>query len=121
MEMIIMTDREEFEQFITAKDYNISRWENGKYTNFTTAKSWESWEARGVLATAETKKLEAYADNLEKENKRHIVFNMEQKSEIAELTAKLDKAREAMGSVCYYRGEIDTLRETLEELKELDE
>ena len=86
-----MTDREEFEKF----------WESHRlYPDWNTT-VWKAWQARGELDAVKIKELEAklaIQQTMPMKYKR-MEFNAQLQKENEELTAKLDKAREALGKI----------------------
>ena len=105
-----MTDREEFEKF----------WESHRlYPDWNTT-VWKAWQARGELDAVKIKELEAklaIQQTMPMKYKR-MEFNAQLQKENEELTAKLDKAREAL-IVANGRFGFDCPIEVIKALEEL--
>ena len=107
-----MTDREEF-----GKWWRETKGTDIPYTglaSFTEDVMFSAWQARGELDAVRIKELESFNKHLGLLNKENLTFICKQKTEIAELTVKLDKARD--GDCCTEGCIKCDAREVLKEL-----
>ena len=109
-----MTDREEFEKWWGVKPEERSL--NMSLADNLTMYDWQAWQARGELDAVRIKELEEKLNDTKNYHIEWCGANVK----IAELTAKLDKAREAFGEIVlgkvFDQDNKDFCQTTLEEL-----
>ena len=87
-----MTDREEFEKWAKHHDVNTMRMTiSNAYMSNGAYLAWASWQARGELDAVHIKELEG---QLDESNKQYKERRNELVNKVAELTAKLDAAKD---------------------------
>ena len=92
-----MTDREEFEKWVKeGKDFYLRRNNFSEYITHTTRVQWVAWQARGELDAVRIKELEAEVKKWQTNSVDLEYKCLDKDLLIDELTAKLDKAKEAL-------------------------
>ncbi len=108
-----MTDREEFEKWWGVEPEERSL--NMSLADNLTMYAWQAWQARGELDAVHIKVLEARLNDTKNYHIEWCGANVK----IAELTAKLDKAREALefcAGTSYGTDANECAKDTLKEL-----